>query len=461
MNNNKYILVIDIASSKVSSFIASKKPNGSADIIGYSSIPSAGIRKGLITNIKTASEAIQKSANDAMNMASVQIDIATVSISNACCKGFKSSAIRNIVDKDISIQDIKKLVGASVSNAKIPENYETIQSIPYNFKVDNHNEVEDPNGMSGSRLEIDTYIITAESSAIENLRKVITSAGFKVHNFVLDSYASSISVLDNENPQSSNIVIDLGANISSISIHKSNSVCHSDYICVGSWNITNDLSLVLNIPLSITEEIKKEYSSILPIEEDEVVKTPYTHNITRNRVIEIVYARVEETIMKLSHIMKNEKWQNKITSDIILTGGMSKIEGIKELAESIFGMQVKIKHPIIKNHTSLEDAVYSTVNGLILYETSIFNKYEIDYSGNMKYKVADIVNDNVTNKENKVNKVNAKNKKDNDFENLSNILEDASNSKENDINIALNEGLSDSSNKSISNKVIDWFKSSF
>ncbi len=449
MSKSNYILAIDIGSTKVCAFVAHKSIKGysnKVNIIGHSSIASEGIRKGCVINIKKASEVVREAVKVATNMAGIKISKATVSISHAYVKGFKSSAIKNIVDKDIQVKDIRNVIESAVANAEISKNYTPIQSIPYNFKVDGHPNIEDPNEMSGSRIETDVYIVTAETPMINNIEKVLSEAGVIVNNFVVDVYASAISILENEDRQYGNVVIDLGGSISSVAVNKYNSICYSDSVPMGSLNITNDLSFMFKIDMSTAEKIKIEYPSIKPIEDDEVIKIPNTNNITKSRVIEIIYARVEETLRHIKKKLDNNSLKSKITSDVILSGGMAKIKGIKELASTIFEVPVKVKTPKIEDFPILEDELYSIVHGLILYEAIIFTKYEIAYNTHMKYIAprdmkdefypSPEINDNNLNKLEQTTKTNEPIKH-------------------------LNMGLSDLDNKSLFEKTISWFKNSF
>lgn len=449
MSKNNYILAIDIGSTKVCSFVANKDMSGSnskINIIGHSSIPSVGIRKGCVVNIEKASKVVRESVKIATEMAGVKINKATVSISHAYSKGFKSSAIKNIVDKDIHTKDIRKVIESAIANAEIPKNYTPIQSVPYNFKVDGHPNIEDPNEMSGSRIETDIYIIAAESSMVDNVKKVLNEAGITVNNFVLDVYASSISILENEDRQYGNIIIDLGGSVSSIAINKYNSICYSDFVSMGSLNITNDLSFMFKIGMGTAERIKLEYPSITPIDDNEVIKVPDTHNIRQQRVIDIIYARIEEIFKHLKIKLDNNSSKGKITSDVILSGGMSKIKGVKELATTILEVPVKIKTPKIENFPLLEDELYSVVHGLILYESDIFTKYEIGYNTHMKYEAPKDIRDDVYDRV-KIND-----------SNLDKIEKDIQ--KEEPTN-NLNLGLSDADNKGFFNKTLTWFKNSF
>jgi cell division protein FtsA len=424
-----------------------KMPNSKINIIGHSSVPSVGIRKGCVINIKKASEVVRESVKIATNMAGVKIDKATVSISHAYVKGFKSSAIKNIVDKDIHTKDIRKVIESAVSNAEITKNYTPIQLIPYNFKVDGHPNIEDPNEMSGSRIETDIYIIAAETTMVDNIKKVLHDAGIVVNNFVLDVYASSISILENEDRQYGNIIIDLGGSISSVAINRHNSICYSDFVSMGSLNITNDLAFMFKVGMSVSEKIKLEYPSIKPIDDDEIIKIPNTHNIRKKRVIEIIYARVEEILKHIKiKLDSNNNTKGKTASDVILSGGMSKINGIKELASSIFEAPVKIKVPNIDNFPTLENELYSVVHGLTLYEATIFTKYEIGYNTHMKYTAPREIKDEFSS----IPKLNDTN--------LDKLEKDT---KIQEPSPQLNIGLSDVDNKGLFEKIIVWFKNSF
>jgi len=389
---DKYILAIDIGSHKVCSLIATKNDSEKIDIIGYSSVPSEGIKKGIITNIKIASEVVKKSLDDASSMASIYPKSATVSISSAYVKSFQSSAIRNIIEKEIKTNDIKKVIDLALYNAKIPDNYTYIQIIPYSFRVDDHDDIEDPNGMSGSRLECDVFIVAVEDSTIGNIRKIIQNIGIEVKNFVLDGYASSIALLSEEDKQNGVIIVDMGGSVCSVTINRQNSLCYSSHIPVGSSNITSDLSTVLKVNMSTAEKIKLKYPTIKIPKDSYLVEGLDTNNITLKRVQEIMYARLNECLHQILASINQSSLKDKVGSDIILTGGMSKIVGIKSLAEVVFDMPVSIKRPTIKTHGELENEIFSTAIGLILYEISIFTKYEIDSNNSMKYKGFDIHN---------------------------------------------------------------------
>ena len=447
MSNNNYVLAIDIGSTKVCAFVANKNmDNSKVNIIGHSSIPSVGIRKGCVVNIEKASKVVKEAVKIATEMAAVKINKATVSISHSYSKGFESSAIKNIVNKDIQTKDIRNVIESAIANAEISKNYIPIQAVPYNFKVDGHPNIEDPNEMSGSRIETNIYIIAAESSMVDNIKKVLQEAGITVNNFVLDVYASSISILENEDRQYGNIVIDLGGSVSSVAINRYNSICYSDFITMGSLNITNDLSYMFKTGMGTAERIKLAYPSIVPIDDNEVIKVPDTHNIRQQRVIDITYARIEEILRHLKPKLDTYSAKLKITSDVILSGGMAKIKGIKELATTILEVPVKIKTPKIEHFPLLEDELYSVVHGLVLYEIDIFTKYEIGYNTHMKYIPPREIKDEIDNTP-KVRDTNL------------DKLEENIKQEEETNNLSI--GLSDLDNKGFFDKTITWFKNSF
>ena len=174
---NSPFLVIDIGSTKICAIIADRLDDGQIQIMGHGITKSQGIKKGAITNIELASKAIRKALNDAKRVSGAIPSKATVSISNNYAKSLNSTGIVNIPHKDISIHEINRVMQTALHNANIPNEYEVVHVLPYNFKVDDQEFVEDPFGMNASRLEVDTNIIIIQKSNLLNLKKAVKSAG--------------------------------------------------------------------------------------------------------------------------------------------------------------------------------------------------------------------------------------------------------------------------------------------
>ena len=392
------ILAIDIGSSKISALIAQKNENDELKIIGAGIAKSNGLKKGVITNIDLASKSIKNALNDAKRVAGTNINSAIVSISGAYTKSINSNGIVNIPNKEITINEINRVMQTALYNANIPNEYEILHALPYNFKVDDQDSIEDPNGMNGGRLEVDVHIITTQKSNLLNLKKAVKSAGVKIKNIVLSGYASSIAVLNEDEKELGVGVIDMGAATSNIVIHIGNSIRYNDYLGVGSNHITNDLSMALHTPLSTAEKIKLEYGS-LKNPKNEIIEIPVigdensTQEVSLEIVYNVIYARVEETLMILAKSIEKSGLKEQMGAGIVLTGGMSRLDGIRELAAAIFdNMPVRIAKPkkIEGMFKELDNPIFSTAIGLILYGAGKFTQYEIDSNKKLRHHIEEL-----------------------------------------------------------------------
>ena len=390
---SKTILGIDIGSTKICAIIAQQN-NSSLKIAGSGISKSKGIKKGIITNIELASNSIKEALSEAKKVAGTNIDKVIISISGAYTKSVESYGVVNIPDKEIGIKEINRVMMMADHNANIPADYERIHVLPYNFKVDNQEFIDDPLGMTGNRLEVHVHIITAQKTSLNNLKKAVELAGVAIDNIVLNSYASSISVLNEDEKELGVCVIDMGGATCNLCINTSNSIRYNDFLAVGSNNITNDLSMALHTPLSAAEEVKIKYGSLKKVS-NELIELPIigddanTNEISLEIVSNVIYARVEETLMILAKSIDKSEFKEQIGAGIVLTGGFTKIEGLRELAIAIFdNMPVRIAKPkkIEGMFETLKDPMFSTGVGLVLYGGGYFTPYEIDSNKKLRYK---------------------------------------------------------------------------
>ena len=395
------LLAIDIGSSKVSVVIAEQKDD-SINIIGSGVAKSQGVRKGTITNIELTSRSIRQALSDAKRVAGTTATKAIISISGAYTRSINSSGIVNIPQQEIGTKEINRVMQTALYNANIPNEYEVLHVLPYNFKVDDQEFIEDPFGMNASRLEVDTHIITTQKSNLSNLKKAVKSAGIEIENVVLAGYASAISILNDDEKELGICAIDMGASTCDMIVHSGNSVRFNTFLAVGSNHITNDLSMALHTPLNIAEKIKIDYGSLktpsndlieIPIIGDENEK----HEISLEIVYNVIQARVQETLMILAKELEKSNLKEQIGAGIVLTGGMTKLDGIRELAIAIFdNMPVRIAkaRPVEGDFGPLNDPVFATVMGLLEYAAGGYTQYEIDSNRKMIHKKESIVSSN-------------------------------------------------------------------
>ena len=380
------ILAIDIGSTKICAIIA-EIDNGKIQVQGHGIAKSQGIKKGAITNIELSSKSIKKAINDAKRIAGSNITSATVSISNAYAKSLNSTGIVNIPHKDISIKEITRVMTTALYNANVPNEYEVIHVLPYNFRVDDQDYIEDPFGMNASRLEVDVNIIMTQKSNLSNLKKAVRSAGVEIDGIVLSGYASAIATMDEDEKELGVTVIDLGGQTSNLVVHTGNSIRYNDFLGVGSNHITNDLSMALHTPLQIAENVKIRHGNLIETS-NEVIELPIIgdennrNGVSLEIVHSVIFSRVEEALMILAKSLEKSALKEQIGAGVILTGGMTKLKGMRELAQSIFsGMPVRIAYPreIEGLFDELKDPACSTVVGLVLYRAGEHTQYEINF----------------------------------------------------------------------------------
>ncbi len=389
------ILSVDIGSTKVCAIIAQKSEDG-VKILGAGISKSQGIKKGIITNIELASRSIKHAINDAKRVAGTHYDRVVVSISGAYTKSVDSYGVVNVPNKEIGIKEINRVLQMADHNSNIPNEYEKLHVLPYNFKVDEHSNIDDPLGMNGSRLEVQVHIITVLKSSLNNLKKAVKSASIEIDNIVLNGYASSISVLNEDEKELGVAVIDLGGATSNIVIHLGNSIRYNDFLGVGSNNVTNDLSMALHTPIGAAERVKIDYGS-LKSDSNDIIELPSigdessSNDVSLEIVTNVIYARVEETLMIIAKSIEDSGFSDQLGAGIVLTGGLTKLDGIRELAQAIFNnMPVRLakpnEHGIEGMFDTLKGPEFSTSIGLLLYGAGEFTPYEMDSQRKLRYK---------------------------------------------------------------------------
>jgi len=391
---SKTVLAIDIGSTKICAIIAQINDDNSVQIIGAGTTKAQGLKKGSITNIELASKSIASAVADAKRVSASDIKRAIVSISGAYTKSLNSNGIVNIPNKEISFKEIERVMHTSLYNANIPNEYEVLHALPFNFRVDDQDFIDDPLGMNASRLEVETHIITTQKSNLNNLKKAVHGAGVEVENVVLSGYASSIATLNSDEKELGVAVIDMGGNTSNIVIHSGNAIRYNDFLGVGSNHVTSDLSMALHTPLNIADTVKLNYGSLLTPSND-LIELPIigdentTHEVSLEVVHNVIFARVEETLMILAQFIENSGLKEQIGAGIVLTGGFSKMEGIRDLATATFGsIPVRLARPIEMDglFDNLRTAEYSTAIGLVMYATSSYTRYEIDVNKKVRHR---------------------------------------------------------------------------
>ena len=393
MNNT--FLAIEKGTSSITGVIAKHDLENNINILGTGIQKSNGINKGLIINIEEASKAIKDAVSVAKRTTTELVDTTVVSVSGSYSKSIRSSGSVNVPNGLITETEINQVMQMALYNATIVPEYEVVHVVPIFFKVDDSVEVDNPLNMNGSRLEVSVYIVTAKRTALTNIKSALKISGIEIVKFVLDSYASAIAVLDEQQKKFGAIVINLGSTTTEFVYYKGNSIIFNGFIPVGSHHITNDLSVMLHTPLTAAEKIKIEYGSLLrnysPNNELGVTKVKIPRigdedsisEVALDYVQTIIHARVEEVLVLVKNKLKKSGLMDNTGSGIVITGGMSYLDGIKRLAERIFeGVPISVSIPKnIKNgFMSFDEANMATIVGLLFYSLGTNRSYQLDSS---------------------------------------------------------------------------------
>ena len=397
------LLAIDIGSTDVTAIIAKNDLDYKINILGTGVESSDGINKGLITNIELASKSIQNAVLKAQRSTHEPIGSTVVAISGSYTKGVRSMGSVNVPNGIITEHEINQVMQMALYNATIVPDYEVIHVIPIFFKVDDSADVENPLNMNGARVEVSVYIVTAKRTALTNLKSAFKQSNLEISNFVLNSYASAISVLDEQQNKFGSLVINIGGTTTEFACYKGSALLYTDFLPVGSNHITNDLSVMLHTPHDAAELIKIKYGSLIPKnEENELaikkIKIPrigdeqVTTEISLIDVQTIIHARVEEILVLVKQKLQRSGIVDSLDAGIVITGGMSQLNGVKELATLVFGnIPVKIANPKnIKNgYMNFDDPRMSTIVGLLFYSLHKNTNFELDSNKKLREKVVE------------------------------------------------------------------------
>ncbi|MCB1053198.1 MAG: cell division protein FtsA [Acidobacteria bacterium] len=381
---DKYIVGVDVGTSKICVVVGEQKPEGGLDVIGIGNAESQGLRKGVVVSLDKTVEGIRKATDDAELMAGIEISRVYVGISGNHIRGFNSRGVIGISAKqnEINREDIKRVIEAA-RPAGMPADSEIIHVLPQEFRVDDHEGILEPSGMTGRRLEVNAHIVTGSTTAIQNMLTCIQRAGLTVEGKVLVQKANAEAVLSRDEMEMGVALIDIGAGTTNLSIFERGSLWHTAVIPVGGFNFTNDIAIGLRTPIPGAEKIKKKYGCVLShyLEEDAVfevsgVGTSKVKMVPQQLLVNILQPRAEELFRLIHEEIKRAGYEGVINAGMVITGGGSLLTGLSEIAQLEFDLPARIGKPT--GIGGLVDVVsspaYSTAIGLIK-----FGRSEADY----------------------------------------------------------------------------------
>jgi cell division protein FtsA len=373
--DSSFTVGLDIGTSKVVAIVGKKTEDGLVEIVGIGSHASRGLKRGVVVNIDTTVNAIQRAIEEAELMAGCDIHSVYAGIAGSHIRSMNSHGIVAVRDREVMQADIDRVIDAAQAVA-IPADQKVLHILPQEYVIDSQEGIKEPLGMSGVRLEAKVHLVTCAVNAAQNIEKCVQKCDLEVDDIILEQLASAYAVLTEDEKELGVCVVDIGGGTTDIAIFTGGSIRHTAVIPIAGDQVTNDIAMALRTPTQNAEEIKIKYACALTqlAGADETIKVPSVgdrppRDLSRQALAEVVEPRYEELFTLVQSELRRSGFEDMIAAGIVLTGGTSKMEGVVELAEEIFHMPVRLACP--QGVSGLSDVVnnpmYATGVGLLMY----------------------------------------------------------------------------------------------
>jgi cell division protein FtsA len=368
------IVGLDIGTSKIVTIVAELLPEGTLKVIGLGQHPSRGLKKGVVINIDSTMQAIQRSIEEAELMADCKIKAVFTGIAGNHIKSLNSHGMVKIKDAEVSQMDVDRVVETARAVA-LPADQQILHILTQEFIIDGQDDVREPLGMSGMKLEVKVHIVTGAVAAAQNIVKCIKRCGLEVSDLILQPLASSIAVLTEDEKELGVCLVDIGGGTTDIAVFKNGSIRHTAVIAVAGDQMTNDIAVAFRTPTQSAEDIKIKHGCALRQLADarEVVEVPgvdgrEARQLSIQTLAEVIEPRVVELYELVLQELRRSGMEEMIASGIVITGGSAMMRGMLELGEEIFHMPVRMGMPRYVGGLSevVSNPRYATGVGLIL-----------------------------------------------------------------------------------------------
>ncbi len=374
-NNHNMIVGLDIGTSKVVALVAEVTPDGELNIVGIGTHPTRGLKKGVVINIESTVQSVQRAIEEAQLMADCHIHSVFVGIAGSHIRSQNSDGTVAIRDREVSRADLERVLDAAQAVA-IPSDQKVLHTLPQDYVIDKQEGVREPLGMSGVRLEARVHVVTCAINASQNIEKCVRRCGLEIEDVILEQLASANAVLTEDEKELGVCLVDIGGGTSDIAIFTEGAIRHTAVIPIAGDQVTNDIAMALRTPTQYAEEIKIRYACALAklAGPGETIKVPSVgdrppRELSRQALAEVVEPRYDELFTLILSELRRSGYEDMIPAGIVLTGGTAKMEGAVELAEEIFHMPVRLGTPYgIKGIGDVvRNPIYSTAVGLLVY----------------------------------------------------------------------------------------------
>ncbi|WP_124949467.1 cell division protein FtsA [Sulfuriferula thiophila] len=373
-DTRELIVGLDIGTSKVIAIVAEILPEGRMEVVGMGSHPSRGLKKGVVVNIESTVNAIQRALEEAELMADCKITEVYTGIAGSHIKSFNSHGMVPIKDKEVTQFDVDKVIETARA-VNIPTDQQILHILPQEYLVDGQEDVREPLGMSGVRLEVKVHIVTGAVSAAQNIIKCVRRCGLEVSDLVLQPLASAMAVLTEDEKDLGVALVDIGGGTTDIAVFTQGAIRHTAVIPIAGDQITNDIGLALRTPLKDAEDLKIAHGCALRqlAGAHDMLEVPGVgergaRQMSRQLLAEVIEPRVLELYEMVQAELRRSGFEELMRSGIVITGGSAAMQGMVELGEEVFHMPVRLGLPQYEGGLSevMHNARYATGVGLLL-----------------------------------------------------------------------------------------------
>lgn len=369
-----YFVGVDIGTTGIRCVVGElHQETNNPSIIGFSEVPSAGMRKGNVAHVDEVARAISEAISETERIAGYQITSATINVNGSHVQGVNSKGVIAIsaANREIT-EDDRQRVEEAATIVQLPANKDIIQVFAKNYRIDGQDNIKNPVGMQGIRLEVDTHIVVASTPALKNIDQVLEAARLKASHHTISGLAAAEAVLDRTQKEAGTAVVDIGAATTNIVVIEDGEIEHVAVIPVGSTHITNDLAIGLKTDLEIAEQVKLKFGTLLGGGESSVslTKGGQEYFFDNSMIRMVVSARVEEILELVDNELKKIHRSKKLPGGVVFVGGGSKLPGLVEFAKEELQLPAKIgswKH-VERIVEGLDDQRFATPVGLMLLD---------------------------------------------------------------------------------------------
>ena len=385
--SEKILVGLDIGTSKIVAIVAKINDENDLTVIGIGQAESKGLKKGVVINIDSTVNSIRAAVEEAELMSDCKIETVTTGIAGSHIRSFNSTGMVAIRDAEVSQNDVDRVIETATA-INIPSDQQILHVIPQEFIIDGQEDIKEPIGMSGRRLEVRAHIVTGAISAAQNIIKCIKRCGISVSDLVLQPLASSNSILTEDEKNLGTLLIDIGGGTTDIAIFSGGAIRHTAVIPIAGDQITSDIAMALRASTNEAEAIKLTHgvckqSLVEKRTEFEVAglgDRSQNRLLSKNTLAAVIEPRVEELFSLVSQVSRESGFDELISSGVVLTGGSSLLVGVVELAEDVFFRQVRVANPNYSGNLSdvISNPRYSTAMGLIIEANRDLSRFEPD-----------------------------------------------------------------------------------